>query len=196
MDVNYMKYETLEEEYITMNELMKQSDKNKTDFTKPVPESVSLFVQNNNDLERQYNQPVYEKTVRPPPGFEHLSPHHPSQNQPKSLQKNFQQQQQQPPQSQQQPQQPPQFQPQFQPQQTQQQQFQPQPQPQFQQPPQSTMQNFKQPNIINNYYLCPVCNQLAISTCNCQFRDAYCSNGHNWYYYNGNKQQGLSPNHH
>ena len=106
MDVNYMKYETLEEEYITMNELMKQSDKNKTDFTKPVPESVSLFVQNNNDLERQYNQPVYEKTVRPPPGFEHLSPHHPSQNQPKSLQKNFQQQQQQPPQSQQQPQQP------------------------------------------------------------------------------------------
>lgn len=47
-----------------------------------------------------------------------------------------------------------------------------------------------------NYYQCPQCQQLAVSTCGCQFKDSVCPNGHKWYKLsNGNKQFGQSPNH-
>lgn len=47
-----------------------------------------------------------------------------------------------------------------------------------------------------SYYTCPQCNQLAISTCNCSFRDASCANGHKWFTPSpGMKQFGVSSNH-
>lgn len=47
-----------------------------------------------------------------------------------------------------------------------------------------------------NYYQCPQCNQLATTTCGCQFKDSTCPNGHQWYKApNGTKQYGVSPNH-
>lgn len=51
-------------------------------------------------------------------------------------------------------------------------------------------------NSSSNYYQCPQCQQLAVSTCGCQFKDSVCPNGHKWYKLsNGNKQFGPSPNH-
>ncbi len=46
-----------------------------------------------------------------------------------------------------------------------------------------------------NYYSCPACGILASKTCGCQFRDASCSQGHAWFWADGKKQPGISPNH-
>lgn len=50
-------------------------------------------------------------------------------------------------------------------------------------------------NQVANYYTCPACNTLATKTCGCQYRDAGCANGHLWFWADGKKQPGISPNH-
>ena len=70
---------------------------------------------------------------------------------------------------------------------------------QFQQPKvQQFQQQSSQSSMTqsSNYYECPVCKNLAVSTCSCQFKDASCPNGHKWFRsINGIKQIGTSPNH-
>lgn len=47
----------------------------------------------------------------------------------------------------------------------------------------------------NNYFQCPTCLELAISSCDCEYRDCSCPNGHKWYRVSGVKTMGISPNH-
>jgi hypothetical protein len=48
----------------------------------------------------------------------------------------------------------------------------------------------------NNFYICPVCYETSIKTCNCQYKDSQCNNGHKWYKtINGIKKVGTSINH-
>lgn len=47
----------------------------------------------------------------------------------------------------------------------------------------------------SNYYQCPVCLELAVSSCDCEYRDCKCSSGHSWYRVSGVKTLGVSPNH-
>lgn len=46
-----------------------------------------------------------------------------------------------------------------------------------------------------NYYACPQCNEVAVATCNCQYRDSQCSKGHKWYSNKGIKTSGSSHSH-
>ena len=46
-----------------------------------------------------------------------------------------------------------------------------------------------------NYYACPVCSDLAIKACGCQYRDAACSKGHIWFMNGGKRMMGISPGH-
>lgn len=50
-------------------------------------------------------------------------------------------------------------------------------------------------NSTSNYFQCPLCLELAISSCDCEYRDCSCSNGHKWYRVSGVKTMGISPNH-
>jgi len=80
----------------------------------------------------------------------------------------------------------------------------PQPQPQQQHIHQNKPQGFQVLNNpmetpklhqTSNYYQCPVCLHLADSSCDCEYRDCSCPNGHNWYRVSGVKTMGISPNH-
>ena len=70
-------------------------------------------------------------------------------------------------------------------------------QPQYQQPQPVSVDN--QENVphyaASNYYVCPTCLELAISSCDCQYRDCKCPEGHSWYLLNHSKVIGISPNH-
>jgi hypothetical protein len=47
----------------------------------------------------------------------------------------------------------------------------------------------------SSLYACPVCDNIAISVCSCQYRDAECQNSHYWYIKDGIKHVGNSPFH-
>jgi len=44
------------------------------------------------------------------------------------------------------------------------------------------------PETASNYYLCPVCSSLAIRVSDSSLRDASCSNGHEWVFFEGKKR--------
>jgi hypothetical protein len=144
-------------------------------------------------------EPLYPPQIHPQHSQQHQAQQHqPQQHQP----------QQQPPQQYQPQQQPPQ---QYQPQQQPPQQYQPQQQPPQQQPPQQYQpqqyqpQQHQQPQqpqsqldkLGSNIFSCPSCGDLAVSVCDCPFRDSICPNGHQWYIFNNNneKRLGVSENH-